>query len=305
MKKNILKIIIILAFITGMFIANKVSAEPIQPILSLYVNTDLTSASVPYNGSVQINWRPTNTNTCIATGGDKYWPGERKLAGNYITGPLTSSLVYSMTCSGGLGTTPVTKSVTVSIESSPSRRRAATATVTGNTDLSVYTDEASNVTYTTAVLQGLMEASSVPTLPITAYFRYSKADFPPIFCNDIYGTNMTSTKDIPLGIVSSTSFSQPISNLIPDTTYYYCAIISDKQNIIYGGSSVVRKFHTNPYQTTVRTGSATSIGLESAVLNGTVSSIDNVTTYFQYKEASKRFLKSPTRTLKFGDSHSK
>ncbi len=285
MKKYILKIIAISIFIIGASFANSISAEPIQPSLSLYFETDLISGSISYNGSVQITWRPVNTTFCIATGGSNGWSGDRSMAGNFITGPLTATTTYSMTCSGGLGTAPVTKSVTVSVAPASSRRTSTAPSASG-TNLSVFTDDAYNITYTTAILRGHRDLSLSSGLPTTAYFRYSKASISPIFCNDIYGSNMISTKDIFLETTGSTSFYQPISNLIPDTTYYYCAILSDRDNIIYGGSSIVKSFHTSPYQTTIKTSGATSITSDSVVFNGTFSSIENVTTYFQYRKVS-------------------
>jgi len=180
--------------------------------------------------------------------------------------------------------------------------------------LSVQTDDADNITQTTAILRGWgglnnstyppgctsligystttgqvcnSENSITPAgspSKMTAYFRYSKVTIPPIFCNDIYGINMVSTKDINLGTANSSSFYQYISNLSPDTIYYYCAIISNKDNIAYGGSSIVRKFHTSPLDTTIKTNNATRITSTSAVLNGSYSSVKNVKTYFKYKE---------------------
>ena len=166
-----------------------------------------------------------------------------------------------------------------------------------SSDLSVQTDPETNITYTTARLHGTggynsFDPATASTLPlITAYFRYAKAkNNPPIFCNDIYGTNMISTKDIKikgtdLNTTGKATFYQNISGLTPDTTYYYCAIVSNKNVIAYGGSKIVKQLHTSPYGTTVKTVGATKIKSNSATLNGSYSSIDAVTTYFEYKEA--------------------
>jgi len=155
-------------------------------------------------------------------------------------------------------------------------------------NLFIETDDSKNmnITQTTAVLWGKGgDTFAKPTLPITAYFRYSKAKKnPPIYCNDIYGTNMSSTKDYKLGAVPPTSFSQKITGLKPDTTYYYCAIISNKENIAYGGEAVVKSFHTSPLETTIRTTDATRITSTTATINGTYSSVKTIKTYFQYKE---------------------
>ena len=169
---------------------------------------------------------------------------------------------------------------------------------TTKSSLFVYTGEALNVTQNTATLNGTGgDLVSKPTLPITAYFRYTKANKnnPPIFCNDVYGSNMISTGDKFLGPTASQSFSQEITGLAPNTTYYYCAIISNKDNIAYGGSSIVKSFHTNCYNTTVETKKEANIKSTSAILNGTYCSPKNnlaktitntdVTTYFVYKKS--------------------
>ena len=50
-------------------------------------------------------------------------------------------------------------------------------------------------------------------------------------------------------------------------------------------AKIVKQLHTSPYGTTVKTVGATKIKSNSATLNGSYSSIDAVTTYFEYKEA--------------------
>ncbi len=178
------------------------------------------------------------------------------------------------------------------------------ATGTCDTEISVSTSDAKDITQTTAVLHGIggYVDSSTSTLPLTAYFRYSKAKISPIYCNDIYGTNMMATGDIKtddngasLGATSSQPFSTKITGLSPNTTYYYCAIISNSLNIAYGGSSIVKSFRTNCYDTTVQTNPATTIGSDSAVLNGYYCSPNvntdgttnkSVETYFEYQELS-------------------
>jgi len=177
-------------------------------------------------------------------------------------------------------------------------------------NLFVDTIKADNIAQNTATLYGVGGDVTTlnPTFPITAYFRYSKSAISPIFCNDIYGLNMVATGDIFLDEVSTTkdtyipalkknvllkSFSQQIFNLSPNTTYYYCAIISDRNNIAYGGESIVKQFHTNCYNTTVETKlPATNIKSTSASLKGSYCSPKNnldgaitntkVTTYFEY-----------------------
>ena len=169
-------------------------------------------------------------------------------------------------------------------------------------DLFVDTIKSDSITQNSATLygEGGYNISKGDLSRVTAYFRYTKgsSSHPPIFCNDVYGSNMVATGDKFLtGITAdnlSQSFSQQINNLTPNTTYYYCAIISNKDHIAYGGEDVVKQFHTNCYDTTVETKTATNIKSSSAKLNGTYCSPKNnfdgtitnttVTTYFEYRE---------------------
>ena len=140
-------------------------------------------------------------------------------------------------------------------------------------NITVATDVANEITQNTATLHGVSGINIYPpgctsltgysttdknvrcnsrlstatdsSLPNTAYFRYSTSPISPVFCNDIYGSNMTSTKDIKMGtsyqnlkegngnVYNQSSklnyFYQVITNLAPDTTYYYCAIVSNKK----------------------------------------------------------------------------
>jgi hypothetical protein len=307
MKKNILKISIIFILMVGILLANDtladrdLDAEGITPLdVSLYANPMIISSGE----SSIIGWSVSGVGelTCGASGGSLGWSSNKitsynvyHWSGNFDTGILTNptTYTYTMTCSDQNHTDypdslpRVSKSVTITV-SNP--------TTNTNDNLFVQTDPATNVTYTTATLNGkggiiYPPGSTSYSGRITAYFRYSKADISPIFCNDIYGTNMISTGDIFLNLgisseVTPESFSKDITNLTPDTKYYYCAIISNRENIAYGGSSIVKDFRTSPYKTTIKTNSATSIGSDSAVLNGTFNSIEKVTTYFQYKKVT-------------------
>ncbi len=170
--------------------------------------------------------------------------------------------------------------------------------VSTNSDIFVKTGDANNITQTTATLygEGGYNTSSSDLPLVTAYFRYSKSTISPIYCNDIYGTNMIATRDIFLKKIDSNtlsqSFSQQVTGLSPNTTYYYCAIVSNRNTIAYGGNAIVKEFHTNCYDTTVDTKSpATNIRSTSAVIKGSYCSPQNnfdktitnstVTTYFE------------------------
>src|SRR3989344_4665600 len=251
--------------------------------------------TVAYNGTSNIYWSSNNVvSSCSITKAGVTWKtGTSGI--NVSSGALISDTTFTATCTGG------GKSIAGSVVVNVDPTTIPTGTTTYS-NLYVTTLEAEDVTYTTAKLLGAGgDLIANPTLPITAYFRYSKKDISPIYCNDIYGTNMVSTEDIDLDAVgavkdvyvpmlgknvSSKPFSQNITNLTPDTKYYYCAIISNKENIAYGGSNIVMDFRTSSYKTTIRTSGATSVGSDSAKLNVSYNSIENVTTYFEYKKAT-------------------
>lgn len=120
------------------------------------------------------------------------------------------------------------------------------------------------------------------------YFRYSKRDIPPIFCNDLYGSDMRSTKESWLS-GSNANFQETVADLEPNTTYYYCAVISNDAksptDIAYGG---VKKFITPPcsicQQILITTKPGLVAGPAKAYLNGEYNATKASRTYFEYKK---------------------
>lgn len=161
----------------------------------------------------------------------------------------------------------------------------STPTTYSASKLFVSTQDATNVTQTSATLRGSGgDQVANPTLKMTAYFRYSTLPIAPVFCNSVYSANMISTGDLDLGVSPSSTFYQNIYNLTPNTTYYYCAIVSNKDVIAYGGPSIVKQFHTNCLTTTVATLDAVSIRSDSATLKGNFCSTSTAKTSFQYRK---------------------
>jgi hypothetical protein len=152
--------------------------------------------------------------------------------------------------------------------------------------------------YTNPVVTGLDDSSvklngsaKLTTTPVSGYFRYSTATIPPIFCNDNFGDDMKSTNEVPLGtstIGAVATFSSDIYGLDGGTTYYYCAVASDKTIIEYGN---VGSFTTLPYPNAlsflhpvIKTKPATSINSNSARLNGSYNTIVDAGTWFEYRQ---------------------
>lgn len=169
----------------------------------------------------------------------------------------------------------------------------------GTLDDCIKTGTATGVTDIEATLSGRAEGV---TGTVFGYFRYSTAAVPPIFCNEIYGSNMRSaTAQLPnaSGQIQNGSFSAKVTNLEKNTTYYYCAVGSNKAlnsegslnslnstTIRYGA---VKSFHTLPCQTceqtTIKTTQASVLSSSSATLRGQFGSTKAVTTYFEYKNS--------------------
>jgi hypothetical protein len=151
-----------------------------------------------------------------------------------------------------------------------------------------------NTTHESTGLSGSVVLNPIvtePALPAYGYFRYSPVSpesVSPIFCNEVFGDNMKSTtqKEITGSATSSTkTFSIDISDLEPNTLYYYCAVASDKKVIKYGQ---MEHFTTanDPGVTlsSVETKPATSIGSTSVRINGVYNSSVPSATWFEYRK---------------------
>lgn len=160
-----------------------------------------------------------------------------------------------------------------------------------------HTGPATGVTDIEATLNGSAEGV-VGT--VFGYFRYSTATVPPIFCNEIYGSNMrsaTAQKPNLSGQIGNGAFSAKITNLEQGTTYYYCALASNKALNSEGSlnrlnptdieGKEVRSFRTLPCQTcphtTINTVQALVQGATTANLRGQFGSSKGLSTYFEYK----------------------
>ncbi len=141
----------------------------------------------------------------------------------------------------------------------------------------VTTDAATAVATTAATLRG----SANPNMAdATGWFRYDTTD--PGTCSDVFGTRAPSTGGTPLGAGSSpVAYTQMLSGLAPNTTYYYCAIASNPSGTAFG---VVMSFTTTdaPAVTTLP---ATALSRTGATLNGTANpNRSDATGWFRYAD---------------------
>ncbi|MFM7088937.1 MAG: hypothetical protein ACKOW9_05420 [Candidatus Paceibacterota bacterium] len=135
-----------------------------------------------------------------------------------------------------------------------------------------------------------------------AYFRLSEAEIPPVFCNDIYGSDMrgiTSTVPDPIGYTTGGNFAVQVNGLEPETDYYYCAIVSNRAYDPNSARSItntqikygeVKKFRTLPCDTCddtiITTKQADVLDSKSATLKGSFKSSRPVSVYFEYTKTT-------------------
>lgn len=159
----------------------------------------------------------------------------------------------------------------------------------GKNASAISTGGAEKVSDTTASLNGSIlsnEEFPLETL-IRVYFRYSsKVNFPPVFCNDIFGSEMKATNEIEIGLSTegAITFTKEISDLEPDTTYYFCAVGSNKNYIRYGEvkSFVTRVSSLAGMSVTTRT--ATVVDQNSVYLNGFYNTTLPSSTWFEFRK---------------------
>jgi hypothetical protein len=239
--------------------------------LSIYPNTTLYSNNVP----PAVNW-----------GLGKYWCYSKTSGGqanceNALA--TTGQDPLENVCYWGKGIFSGSTNVTVTPYISPTN--AITDVLTGNV---------TNLTDISARVSG--SANPGGDHSAVGYFRYSTVapeSITPVFCNDIYGSDMKSTWEVPLGGVNEpVTFSTTLINLAEDSTYYYCAVASGDNQIAYGG---VKSFTTRLSSSSfsVATEKALVIDGTSAYLNGSYNTAVPATTYFQYREKGKVFPLNP------------
>lgn len=148
----------------------------------------------------------------------------------------------------------------------------------------VFTGNAKDIKDTSATLTGSLIPGGEDAF---AYFRYSTIEgFPPVFCNDIYGSKMKSTKEIKIaGGSGSTIFNYELTGLEPGKKYYYCAIGSNSKQINSGGAV---KYFTTKLPTgsfSIETKEAVVASETSAYLNGFFNTSVSANTYFEYRKS--------------------
>lgn len=92
------------------------------------VTISATPSSVAYADSSTITWSATGAISCTGSGGTPAWVGNQPIAGSFLTGPLTATTTFTLTCTNDGGSTNAPTTVTVAPPPPP------TATVVSCTD---------------------------------------------------------------------------------------------------------------------------------------------------------------------------
>jgi hypothetical protein len=193
-------------------------------------------------------------------------------------GSGTSGVLYAYAISG---LTPVTTYYVCAIASNSygTEWGSVVSFTTTAAAPTVTTNVASPTTGTTAQLNGLGNPGGADT---TGWFHYDTTN--PGTCNDTFGTRVPASGGTDLGSgTSGTSFNQSITGLTPNTTYYFCALVSNSAGSAVGS---VLTF-TTPIPPVVTTTAASYLSNTTAQLNGSATPNNAATTgWFRYAATS-------------------
>ncbi|MBK9042589.1 MAG: tail fiber domain-containing protein [Saprospiraceae bacterium] len=154
--------------------------------------------------------------------------------------------------------------------------------LTMNVAPTVTTNAATSITAFAATLNGTGNPNGTAT---TGWFRYATVS--PGTGNNTFGTRVPVNGGTALGSgTTSVSFSEAITGLSANTTYYYCAIAENPSGLSFGQ---LLTFTTPPAPPipTVTTNAASSVTALTATLNGTGNPNGTATTgWFRYATVS-------------------
>ncbi len=220
-------------------------------------NADLNASGNP-NGAATTGWfrySTTNPGACNDTFGTR-----APLTGGEPLGSTPGNVTYSRTLSGLTpGATYHFCAIAQNAEGTVFGQVLSFTTPAGPL---VTTGVASPVTATTATLNASANPNGAAS---TGWFRYASTD--PGTCNDTFGTRApagTGTHNLGAGN-AAVNYAQPLSGLLPGTTYYYCALAQNLVGLSTGGVLSFTTPSTSPTVATVAPSSVTGTG---AALNG-------------------------------------
>jgi hypothetical protein len=277
---------------TRTFTTTAAVQAPATPSITSIYATNITQTSATLYGAVNANGASGVTATITYNGNtviSQAVTGTSSTAIQYTLGGLTAGASYSFSvCATGISCQTVNFNT---LSSNANNNGNGTGYYTAP---SVTTYSASNVTNSNATLNGYIAPNS--STYVNRYFQY--------------GTNQYSlVMSTQSAYISSTSsVSDSVYNLQPNTTYYFRAVAQDSgNNLIYGS---ILSFYTGNNngnngngQATATTYSATNVTNSNATLNGyIVSNGASVNRYFQYGTSASLASSATTPSTYFGNT---
>ncbi len=249
-----------------------------RPTVTTKAATNVTSSSATLNGTVNANGLSTTA-----------WFEYGKSSGSYSSKSSIQSISGSSdkTISSGIsglsaGTTYYYKLVAQnSAGTTNGTEMSFTATAVGGTPPTVTTKAATNVTSSSATLNGTVNANGLSTY---ASFKYGKTS----------GSSDGITTIQSISGTSDTEVSSSISGLSAGTTYYYSLAAGSTL-----GDEMTFTTSSGGNRPTVTTNAATNVTSSSATLNGTVNANGlSTTAWFEYGKSSGSYgSKSSTQSI--------
>ncbi len=244
-------------------------------------------ATINPGDSSTITWQATGADFC--TSPQLGAPNTQAIttSGFAIVTPKTTTIYYINCTHQGITATRIV----YVIVNQPSNPGAGSIT-------DVLTKEVTGVTDTSVIFSGEMNPGGDGSVgSANAYFRYSTVapeGVTPVFCNDIFGSNMRATNEVPIWGNTIKKISISAGDLEPNTTYYYCIVGSNDNQIAYGKNVLSFTTDISPSDDpnaqknniSVTTETATVIDGKSAYLNGFYNTEVPAHTWFQYRKKS-------------------
>jgi MYXO-CTERM domain-containing protein len=270
------------AALVALLAGYSVEALTAAPLATTVAASGITTSSAVLNGvgtpkgeatTGRFRYATTDPGTCNDTFGTRV-----PTSGGTDLGTGSSAVPYSITVSG---LTPGTTYYFCAIVSNSSGTAfGAVLQFTIPTFPAVVTGSAASITANSATLQATANPLAASSI---GWFRYSSSSV--TTCDDSFGTRVPSSSGTSLGAgITPVAYQQSIGGLLPNTTYYYCAIANNAYGNGFGG---VQSFTTPATAPIINTGYASSLTRTTGVLNGSGNPGGAATTgWFRYATAS-------------------
>jgi len=238
--------------------APTVTTDPASMVLGTSATLNGTVTANQLDTTSWFRFSTTDPGTC----NDSFGTREPLMGGTSI-GNGTTAVAYSNIVTGLLPTT--TYYFCAIAENSVGKAYGSVLSfTTTDSPPTVTTEAATNAATIAATLNGTANANLLAT---TAWFRFDTTD--PGTCDDTFGTRAPAMNGTAIGSGGTVvAYSEPLTGLLPATTYYFCAVAENSAGKAFGD---VLSFTTEADPPTVVTSPPTNVQSMSAELNGSAN----------------------------------